>query len=150
MNNNFDIAKKILQEKGEIAGITSGNSMKPLFCDGRDRAVIIPLRRPLRKNDVILYRKVSTNEVVLHRVVKTGDKPTLRGDNLFYNETNVAPEDILGVMKAFYRKGKYYECEKSLSYKFYTFCIRAIFPPRLALHKAKNLARRILKKRSSA
>ena len=131
MNNNFDFAKAVLEEKGEVIGVTTGNSMKPLFRSGKDRAVIIPKPETFNVNDVLLYRKISTNEVILHRVVSvTKNGLVIRGDNCYYDETNVKNENILGVLKGFYRGGKYYDCKTSIPYKIYVAYIRASYPLR--------------------
>ncbi len=143
-SNNFDIAKGILAKEGQLVGATSGKSMYPLFRDGKDRAVIIPLPKELKVNDVLLYRKISTNEVILHRIVKfKAGKPILRGDNLYFNETKIPMDNILGVMKGFYRNDKYYECEKNLSYKLYVFLLRISYPIRYLFKKGFSLLRRI-------
>ncbi len=144
-SNNFDVVKGILAKKRELVGVTSGKSMYPLFRDGKDRAVIIPLPQKLKVNDVLLYRKAATNEVILHRIVKfKNGKPILRGDNLYFNETKIPMDDILGIMKGFYRNGKYYECKKSLSYKLYVFSIRASYPIRYLFKRAFSLLKRII------
>lgn len=145
MSNNFEVAKGILKEKGELLGVTSGKSMYPLFRDNKDHAVIIPLPKKLKVNDVLLYRKVTTNEVILHRIVKfKNGKPILRGDNCYFNETNIHAEDILGVMKSFYRNGKYYDCKKSFSYKLYILFLRASYPIRYLFKRAFSLLKRII------
>ncbi len=146
MNNNFEVAKQLLQENGELVGNTSGNSMLPLFRDGRDRAVIRPLSREPKVNDLLLYRKSTTNEVILHRVIKTKGNLVLRGDNLYRNETNISREDILGVMVAFYRGDKYYECQKSLGYKLYVLFIRISFLPRFFIYKVISRLKRLIKR----
>ena len=145
MSNNFEVAKGVLKENGELIGMTSGKSMFPLFRDNKDRAVIVPISQKLRVNDVLLYRKVTTNELILHRIVKIKNgNPILRGDNLYFNETRIPADDILGVMKGFYRNGKYYDCKKSLSYKLYVFFLRASYPIRYLFKKAFSLLKRII------
>ncbi len=143
MKNDFEIAKNLLEINGKISGVTSGKSMYPLFRDGKDSAIIKQLPQKLKVNDVVLYRKKSTNELILHRIVKfSGTKPILRGDSHFYNETNVLPEDIIGIMEGFYRSGKYYECKKSFKYKLYVFWLRSSFPLRRVLRKIKNIIKK--------
>lgn len=145
MSNNFEVAKGILREKGELSGVTSGKSMYPLFRDNKDRAVIVPVQQKLKVNDVLLYRKATTNEVILHRIVKfKNGKPILRGDNCYFNETKIPANDILGVMKGFYRNGKYYECKKSFGYKLYVFFLRASYPIRYLFKRAFSLLKRII------
>lgn len=139
MNNNFEIAKTVLQQQGKLTGITAGNSMQPLFRDSRDKAVIVPINEDLKRNDVILYKKSTTNDVVLHRIIKfKNQKPVLRGDSLFFTETDIPQGNVIGVMEGFYRNGKYYNCKKSLPYKLYVFYLRFSYPFRRLLHKIKS------------
>ncbi len=139
MNNSFSIAKNLLEQNGEIVGITNGDSMRPLFRDGKDRAVIIPLSRPIKTNDVLLYKKQTSDDVVLHRVIKvTANGPVFRGDSLYFKELNVNRTDIIGIMRGFYRNEKYYDCKKSFKYKLYVFYIRASYPLRRLIHKIKS------------
>ena len=147
MTNDFNIAKQLITEKGEITGVTSGDSMKPLFRSQKDSAVIVAITRPLTVNDVILYRKPTTNELILHRIIKiNGEKLVIRGDNLYRNENNIPQDDIIGVLKAFYRGGKYFECESTVWYKLYVFYIRASYPLRYTFVKGFRLLKRILRK----
>lgn len=144
-SNDFDIAKSVLTGKGELVGATSGNSMYPLFRDGKDRAIVIPITQNLKVNDVLLYRKSTTNEIILHRIIKfKNGKPVLRGDNLYYNEMHIPMTDILGVMKGFYRNEKYYDCKKSIRYKLYVFLLRISYPIRYLFKRAFSLLKRIL------
>ncbi len=142
MNNNFQIAKEIIQTKGILSGVTSGKSMCPLFRSGKDTAVVAKLPQKLKVNDVVLYRKKSTDELILHRIIKFKDsKPILRGDNLFHNETNVSQDDIIGIMQSFYRNGKHYSCS-CFKYKLYVYALRASYPLRRALRKIKSIIRK--------
>lgn len=142
MNNSFSIAKNLLEQNGEIIGVTKGNSMRPLFRDDKDRAVIAPLPPKIKRNDVLLYKKPQNDEVVLHRVIKIADgNPILRGDALYVRESNIPQSYIIGIMKGFYRGEKYYDCKKSLKYKLYVFYIRLSYPLRRFLHKVKSFCK---------
>lgn len=144
--NSFEVSKTILTENGKLTGITAGNSMRPLFKDNRDKAVIVPIVRPLKRNDVLLYKKSTTNDVVLHRVVKfKNNQPVFRGDSLYFTETNIPKENIVGIMDGFYRNGKYYNCQKSIRYKLYVFLLRISYPLRRICHKGKSFLK-ILKR----
>lgn len=126
-----------LKEKPEIAVMTSGISMRPMLRQHRDVVIIERVTRPLKANDVPLYRRPNCDRFVLHRIlkVKKGGGYVIRGDNLLVNEYNVKDEDIIGVLKAFYRDGKYYNCATSISYKLYIFYIRSTFIFRLSWRK---------------
>lgn len=147
MNNDFSLARELLQKNGKLTGLALGNSMRPLLRSGKDNAVIAPLPQNLKVNDVVLYRKQTTNELILHRIIKISQNSlVIRGDNLHINETDVPYEDLVGVLEGFYRDGKYYECKKSILYKLYVFYIRASFPARYLLRKARSLFKLIVYK----
>lgn len=147
MSNDFEIAKSLLATNGKITGLATGRSMWPLLRSNKDNAVITPVTRPFRKNDVVLYRKPTTNELVLHRIIKIhGDKLIIRGDNVYYKETGVKPEDIIGILEGFYKNGKYRECRNNTLYNIYVLYIRLSYPVRFLVKKALSLCKRIINK----
>lgn len=122
-------ADEALKEQEEVAVLTAGTSMQPMLREHRDIAIIERVNRKLRANDVPLYRKSGYDKLVLHRILKvTKNGYVIRGDNLFTKEYDVTDDDIVGVLKAFYRDGKYYDCQKSKAYRLYVFFIRAAYP----------------------
>ncbi len=135
--DSFVGADVVLKEKPEVAVLTSGVSMRPMLREHRDVVIIERVQRPLRVNDVPLYRRPNESRLVLHRILKIRRDGgyVIRGDNLLVNEYNVKDEDIVGVLKAFYRDGKYYDCAKSIPYKLYIFYNRATFVFRLLRRK---------------
>lgn len=139
MDTNFINAKSLLEQNGEISGRTVGKSMLPLFRSERDVAIIKKIDRKLKVNDVLLYRKKETDEFILHRLIKIDENGyVIRGDNKFNREINVTDDDIIGIMAAFERNGKYYECDKSSFYKLYVFYIRTSYPLRRLIHKFRS------------
>lgn len=131
-NISFDSPhiESVLAEKGEIMTGTAGVSMYPMLRDRRDMVVIERVNRPLKANDVPLYR-LDSGKLVLHRIIKiTENGYVIRGDNLLNKEYNITDEKIIGVLKAFYRNGKYYDCKTSRGYKLYVALIGASFPLR--------------------
>lgn len=146
MIDNFDIAKSLLEQNGEIIGLTAGNSMKPLFRSDKDKAVIIPLSKDLKVGDVLLYRNKTDEALVLHRIIKfKNGSPILRGDSMFITETDIPPENIIGVLKGFYRNGKYYDCQKHIGYRIYVFYILSSYPLRRIMRKALSALKRLKK-----
>ncbi|MBR4073525.1 MAG: S24/S26 family peptidase [Clostridia bacterium] len=134
--NSFIGADVALKEKEEVAILTTGISMRPMLREHRDVVIIERVNRPLRENDVPLYRRPNSNKFVLHRIVKVKkDGFVIRGDNLLINEYSVRKEDIIGVLKAFYRDGKYVDCATDKKYKLYVLYNRASFPARLLWRK---------------
>ncbi len=108
----------------------SGTSMYPLLKSGKDRVVIAPVDRALKKNDVPLY-KVDNGKLVLHRIIRVkADGYVIRGDNLYRNEYNVTNEKIVGLLKGVYKGDKLYNCNTDFRYKLYVCFIRASYPLR--------------------
>ena len=122
---------ELLKTEDEVMTRTKGTSMRPLLRQGRDIVVIKRPHFPLKAGDAPLYRVSGKKELVLHRILKVGKDGVyiIRGDNLFFKEY-VKESQIVGVMKAFYREGKYCDCEKSLIYKLYIILNRVSYPLR--------------------
>ena len=115
-------ADEALKTNEEIAVLTSGISMRPMLREHRDVVIIGRVSGRLKKNDVPLYRRAGSGKFVLHRILKvTEDGYVIRGDNLYRKEYDVKDSDIIGVLKAFYRDGKYYDCLHSRKYRLYVF-----------------------------
>lgn len=124
-------ADEVLKTQDEVMSLTRGTSMRPLLRQGRDIVVIKRPQFPLKVGDVPLYKVKSRKELVLHRILKVNNDGSyiIRGDNLFAKE-HVLESQIVGIMKAFYREGKYCDCEKSRKYKLYIFLNRVSYPVR--------------------
>ena len=131
MQGNLKTAAQALCEQEEISVLTSGISMRPMLRQHKDIVVIKRTNGRLKKNDVPLYHRNGSDKFILHRILKvTDDGYVIRGDNLFRKEYDIKDEDIVGVLKAFYRGGKYIDCQKSTGYKIYVFLNRASYPVR--------------------
>lgn len=127
----IDEIEKALEQNQEVCSLTVGISMQPMLRQHRDIVVIKRVDGKLKKNDVPLYKRTGRDKLVLHRILKvTNDGYVIRGDNLYTKEYDVKDGDIIGVLKAFYRDGKYYDCEKSRKYKTYVFFMRVSYPLR--------------------
>ncbi len=148
-NTNFINSYEALKTNEEIAVLTSGISMRPMLREHRDVVIIGRVSGRLKKNDVPLYRRAGSGKFVLHRILKvTEDGYVIRGDNLYRKEYDVKDSDIIGVLKAFYRDGKYYDCLHSRKYRLYVFLNRASYPLRyiwkIHLRPALGKIKRIL------
>ena len=111
-----------LAEHGEIMACSSGVSMFPMVRHRKDMVVIEKVNRELKKYDVPVYR-LNSGKIVMHRILEVRpDCYVIRGDNLLHKEY-IKPEQIIGVLKAFYRNGKQVDCATSKGYKFYVFWI---------------------------
>lgn len=122
-----------LEENGEVVTSTAGTSMYPMLRNKRDMVVIKQVDRKLKKHDVPVYR-LKSGKLVMHRILKVTEKGyIIRGDNLYKNEYNVTDDIIIGMLKAFYREGKFYDVETSKKYKLYVLWVRLSYPIRFVL-----------------
>ena len=100
----YEIEEK-LKNNEDIYSLTSGISMEPMLRQHRDIVIIKRVNGRLKRNDVPLYRRAGCDRFVLHRILKvTSDGYVIRGDNLYTKEYDVKDGDIIGVLKAFYRR----------------------------------------------
>ena len=112
---------------------TRGESMQPLLYEGKTLAVLQPVSGPLKKGDVVLYKRPD-GLFVMHRIAKVcGSAYVIRGDNCYYQET-VYPEQILGVMTEVVRGGKTIPVT-DFAYRCYWKFWLASYPMRFVVHK---------------
>ena len=133
-----------LSEKGSIAYITKGVSMRPLFRTRRDMIVIKPVERELKKYDIVLYRGAG-GEYILHRIIKVKeDFFVIRGDNTYTKE--FVPKDrVIGVLVSYNRNGKHGSPD-SLGFKIYSRLWRFIYPLRYLCVKTRTLLGKIYRR----
>ncbi len=132
---SYGSIEQVLLEKGESVSSSAGYSMYPMLRNKRDMIVVEKVNRPLKRHDVPLYR-VAGGKLVLHRILKvTPDGYIIRGDNLFFKE-NVKKEQVIGVLKEFYRDGKKVVCATDKKYHLYIFYIRISYPIRYVWKKS--------------
>ena len=125
-----------IEEKGRAYFYPKGVSMLPTLKEGRDISVLAPVNREIKRGDVVLYiRREKSDRLVLHRVIKRrGDGAYLiRGDNAYRNEL-VEAENVLALLEGFFRKGRYFDCEKSKRYRIYSFFRMFFYPLRKAFY----------------
>lgn len=84
-----------------------GTSMRPMLRQGIDDVELSALPESLKKYDLPLYQR-DNGQYVLHRIVKAGDTFTCIGDNQYLRETGVRPDQMIGLVTAFYRGDKRY------------------------------------------
>jgi hypothetical protein len=122
----------------KVSFVPRGNSMRPMLHGGTDMIILSKPVGRLHLFDVALYYRQETDAYVVHRVVgfqKDGSYVML-GDNNFQREYNIREEDIIGVVTAFYRKGKMHSVD-SLLYRLYNNVWYYTRPMRLLVLKAK-------------
>ena len=107
----LDDVMQIIAEKLEAGGSVTfnpkGTSMLPMLRDGDDTVVLSKPKGRLHLFDLPLYRR-KDGSYVLHRVVNFGSDGsyTMCGDNQFAVEKGITDDNVIGVVTAFYRKGK--------------------------------------------
>ncbi len=131
-NINICNVDEALKTESQVAVLTRGVSMRPMLREHRDVVIIERITRPLKKWDVPLYRRKGCEPFVLHRIIRiTKDgRYIIRGDNTYRLERKVTDADMVGVLKAFYREGKYHDCETDKGYKVYIFFNQISYPLR--------------------
>ncbi len=141
---NLRNAAEALKEKQAVEVLTSGRSMEPMLKEHRDIAVISRPIAPFEKGDIVLYLR-GENKCVLHRIVKIKDEElVIRGDNNLFYERDIKKEDILGILTAVYRNGKYMSRE-SAEFKRFGLINQIRFPFIFIYRKIKYLLWKILK-----
>ncbi|MCD7956239.1 MAG: S24/S26 family peptidase [Lachnospiraceae bacterium] len=107
--------EQLLAEGRVIQLKPRGTSMYPMFVEGRDEAVIDPIKKVtqadgslrLRRGDVVLYRR-DGGILVLHRISRCAQEGYyLVGDNQSVEEGPIRGGQILGILTGFIRKGHY-------------------------------------------
>ena len=125
-NTNIE---QVLETQGESITSISGTSMYPMLRNRQDVVVVEKLNRELKKYDVPLYR-IPSGKLILHRILKVEeDRYIIRGDNT-YSLEYIPKEYVIGVLKAFYRKGKLCDCATSKGYRVYIFFNMISYPLR--------------------
>lgn len=111
--------EQLLREGAILRLKPQGYSMYPLFVPGRDEALIEQVSAAdCRRNDVVLYRR-DQGILVLHRILHITEQGFyLVGDNQWEVEGPIRPNQILGILIAFRRRGR----EHSVHHPLYRFC----------------------------
>ena len=108
-----------LNDVGFLCVEFKGISMLPLFKEGRDKVLIYKVDIPLKKGDIVLYKRES-GLLVLHRIYAiNGQELVLLGDNHLRVERGVNKSQVLGICKGYYKYDKLIDFENSMKYKFY-------------------------------
>lgn len=97
---------QLLEESDCIPLVISGSSMAPFLVHHRDTVYLSKVRRPLRRGDMILYRR-DNGYCILHRIYQAeAETYTLVGDAQTALERGIRPDQVLAVVIAVRRKGK--------------------------------------------
>ncbi len=112
--------------------------MWPFIRAGKDSVEIVPIERPLKKDDVVLF-EYGPDMFMLHRVVKKrGTTYILRGDNNTAFEKGIKENQIIGVVRGYYR-GETYIPAQSLKLRSALAIWKMYRPFRRVLRKIKRM-----------
>ena len=135
--------EEILAETGELFTTASGVSMLPCIRPKRDRLHLAKPEHDIKKYDVLLYKR-KNGTYILHRVLEVkSDSYVLCGDNQWVLEHGITDEQVLGVLRGFYRGKKYIDCQKNRLYHFYVKLWCFSLEIRKLFLRGMNLMRRI-------
>lgn len=99
--------ERMLKDGHSATFRVKGWSMRPFLENERDLVkveAVVP--ETIKVKDVVLA-KVSSQQYVLHRVIdRTDNQLTLRGDGNVRGVEHCADTDVVGIVTAFYRKGR--------------------------------------------
>ena len=120
-----------LKIQNTAAFLTRGASMYPLLRTHKDIVVISKAEHPLKIGEAPISKVKGAQNLILHRIIDIAADGTyiIRGDNTYKREY-VSKENVVGVMTAVYRGGKYIDCASSKKYKFYVKLNKFSYPLR--------------------
>lgn len=149
---NGSVIAEVIASQGRVVTVPVGISMWPMLKNRKDHIVIQKVDRPLRKYDVPMYRRPGLqNKYVLHRIIKVNKNGgyIICGDNLWKKEYDITDEEIVGVLKGFFKGEKYIDCESSKGYHCYVYVWRFLYPLRACLLWGKMQLGRVKRKLTS-
>ena len=141
-SRGFSGIEQQLEKYGNVATVTEGVSMRPLFKTRRDMVILEKPKALPVKYDVVLYKV--KEKYVMHRIIGVDAKKSvyiIRGDNT-YRKEYVPFECIIAKLVAFNRKGKY-KTTDAAGYKFYSRFWNFLYPVRSLLRMPKAAARKL-------
>lgn len=109
---------ELTEEGNAVSTVVTGGSMLPFLSSNRDFVILEKPDRPLRKGDVVLFKR-SSGDFVLHRIRYIhGCEFFLIGDSQTATEGPIKAEQILALATGVKRKGKLLT-PKSFTWKFF-------------------------------
>ena len=102
----LDTLCEVLQTSDMVSLLVSGNSMVPFLVHRRDMVYLAAVTRPLKKGDLVLYRRDS-GAYVLHRIAREEKSGyTMVGDAQTQLEPGIRLDQIRALVVAAERKGR--------------------------------------------
>ena len=139
--NKMKIEEILKKNQNSVQLHSIGYSMYPLIVPERDEVIISPLKKKIRRGDVLLFRRKS-GKLVLHRVIKVKEsKLYFVGDNQTEIEGPIDPSQVLGIMSSFIHKKTKYSVSNPLyclSWQIWLIMLPLRKPISLFIHKIKT------------
>lgn len=135
----------LINDGTDVVFTVTGNSMSPLWYHRRDSVVLTACDpAALKRGQIPLYKR-DDGRYILHRIIKVKkDTYDMVGDHQTQIERGVPKENVLCVVKAFYRRGKYHSCDE-VPYRLYSHIWMFLRPVRGVLFKINRFRLKILK-----
>lgn len=139
MSQLSPLIEEVLHNGGEVMITITGDSMLPMLRHRRDKVWLVsPRGKRLKKYDLPLFVREG-GKYILHRIVAVKeDGYVVIGDNQCVKEYPVRPSQVLGVVKGFWRNGKYTSCD-ALGYQVYCRLWVFLYPARYLYYKGRQL-----------
>ena len=132
----------LLEDTDSVPLVISGGSMTPFLAHGRDVVYLSKVRQPLKRGDMVFYRRDS-GTYVLHRIYRVeGESYTLLGDAQTQTEPGIRPDQILARVTAVRRKGKLLQ-KGSFRWDFFEKVWIRLVPLRPALRAAYSRIKKL-------
>ena len=142
----YPLICEVLDAGGTFSLTITGTSMYPFILGGRDQVTLSKLTRPLKKNDLPLYRR-RDGAFVLHRVVHVEQDGTytMCGDHQNQLERGIRPEQMIALATAFVRKG-HRLTERNVGYRIYRTVWTWVLPIRPLFFELDSRCRRAVRR----
>ena len=132
--------EEIIEKEGYLVYTCKGYSMMPLLRQHRDLVIISKIEKPLKKNDVVLFKR--NGKYILHRIIKVKkDGYDTAGDHNWWFEKDVKRNEIIGILTSIVRDGKEIK-EDDPKYKTYVRLWCGAWPLRMGILHANAAVRR--------
>lgn len=144
MKDLAELLQLQMDSGGRAQLVVTGNSMYPTLRNRRDAVYLVSVQRPLRRGDVILYRRRG-GQYVLHRIVTKPKEGQFFccGDNQWKKEA-VDSTQVLALTDGFLRNGKIYT-DHTWSYRTWVSFWIALMPVRRPLLRLRRCLGRMCK-----
>lgn len=142
MSKLAPLMAEALNNGKEVIFTVTGNSMMPMLRHRRDKVCLVkPQEQPLKKYDIPLFLR-RDGKYILHRIVaRKPEGYVITGDNQTILEYPVSHSQVIGVVKGFWRNGKYVSCG-DIGYRAYCRVWVFLYLVRWIFLKGKRLLKK--------